>query len=220
MPDTAAKHAVIRKASLQSWRRFDKHAEGSAAGLLPSCMPQQEKRPPRRLCPKIEPSAFNQTKGFWISMNFKDRRNKGLAFKCSLRKPQRILQPARRGMKDHVGIYAELLYSSGIGNTCFASGEAVGYPKHRPFPDVAGIQQPDKRESKAACSAGIIKGSGADLGKRIKQQAAIQCIVELRNIERQAFAVVRPTGKIFHLRCSHCRQISAFQSGNLFSQGK
>lgn len=145
MPDTAAKHAAIRKAPLYRRHRFDKHAEGSAAGFLPPCMPQQEKRPSCRLCPKIEPSAFNQTKGFWISMNFKDRRNKGLAFKRSLRKPKRILQSAGRCMKDHVRIYAELLYSTGIGNTRFASGEAVGYPKHRPFPDLAGIHHSDKR---------------------------------------------------------------------------
>lgn len=123
-------------------------------------------------------------------------------------------------MKDHVGIYTELPCATGIGNTRFASGKAVGYPEHRRLRGFAGIHQPHKREGKAACCPGIIKGSGTDFGKRIKLQAAIQRIVEFRNIERQAFTVVRPADKVFHLRCSHCRQVSAFQSGDLFAQGK
>ncbi|MNY62757.1 hypothetical protein D3C86_1996320 [compost metagenome] len=61
-------------------------------------------------------------------MNFKDRRYKRLAFKRAFRKPQGILQPARRCMKYRPGIDAELLDASGIRNTHFASGKPVGNP--------------------------------------------------------------------------------------------
>lgn len=104
MADAAAKHGSIRKTPLQSRRRFDEQTEGGATGLFISRMSQQEKWPPRRLRPKIEPAAFRQAERFGIVVDFQNGRGESPARQRRFRQPQSIVQPSRRRMENTMRI--------------------------------------------------------------------------------------------------------------------
>jgi hypothetical protein len=156
MADAAAKHRAIGKAPPQSRRRFDEQAEGSAAGFLLSRVPQQQKRPSRRLCAKIEPATFRQAKGFGIAVNFKDGCGKGPARQRRFRQPECIVEPARRCMENRRRIDAEPGYARDIRDTGFAGEKAVRDPEHGPA--LMSLHRRGKRQGKARCCPGIIHG--------------------------------------------------------------
>lgn len=87
MADAAAKHGSIRKASPGGLRRFDKETEKSTARFFLARMPQQEKRPSRRLRPKAEPPAFGEAEMSRIASDFENGRRQRAARHRRFRKP-------------------------------------------------------------------------------------------------------------------------------------
>lgn len=116
-----------------------------------------------------------------------------------------------------------------IGHTCFLHRGRVADPKDwsasKSFPLLLPLKPGSQREREAAQGPGIAGKAGTDLRNAIHGQPSLESSIEFRNAEGQAkFITLRSS---FRLPCKHtllCRRQSrhrpAFQSGNLFTQGK
>jgi len=226
MTDTAAKHGSIRKVPVSRQRRFDKEAERGAARLLLSRMPQQEKRPPRRLCPETQPAAFGEPEMLRVSPDFENGGDKSPAGHRGLCKPQGIVQLARRGVENIPRAQPELPEADGIENTGFLPGDDVANPQNRRFARVPRFEVRGKRESKTAGCPGISHQDRADFRDAVERQATFQRGVHLHYAEWQTrlitfnFLPFRIGGRVSLLRRGKRRQALSFQSGDLFAQGK
>ncbi len=123
-------------------------------------------------------------------------------------------------------IDAELSEPPGIKNTRFARGEPVRDPQHRSRSAFDGIEARGERKNEPACGTGVIHRQGADFRDGIEQQSARQRLVQIAHAERQPGARVcgisrfLQNGIVCPFGGDHGRQGSAFESGDLFAQGK
>ncbi len=219
--DAAAKHGSIGKDPLRSGTRFGTEAEYGAARLLLARMPQEQDRPPRRLCPQAEPPAFGKAECRRIASDFENGRGQRTARRSRLRQPQRLLQLSRRSLEEVLYLETILRKPHRIGQSRLAIGEPVADPqKGRGFS--LPLDKSRQRQNKTTAYSGIAHGRCADLCYAIQGQTTIQCCIHVWKADRKPMGESDMLGFLFtpRLLLAYQRGSLAFQFGNCLTQGK
>lgn len=161
-----------------------------------------------------------------ITPDFENGGDNSPAGHRGLRKPQGIVQLARRGVKNIPLAQSELFEADGIGNSGLLRGHDIADPQNRRVAWLSRFQVRGQRESKAACCSGISHQQRADFRDAVERQATFQRGIHRRYAEWQTrliipgFLAFRISGQVRLFRRGKRRERFSFQSGDLFAQGK